>query len=80
LRDFPRTHSLIRLLKLAARAYDNEKEINKFLTGYRETINDLEEAYLTSRYLPVEFYPEQIQKMRNFVESLLKLMSKYENS
>jgi HEPN domain-containing protein len=74
LRDFPKTHSLTELLKALGRAYKREKEVKKFLENNEEEISDLEEAYLTSRYLPVEFSQKQVIKMRNFTLKLIKFL------
>ncbi len=76
LKDFPKTHSIVHLLELIGKSYNKEKEIKKILEENKEIISDLEEAYLTSRYLPVEFYEEQIKKMKNFVQKLIIFLKK----
>ena len=76
LRDFPKTHSLERLLRLIGEAYKKKKSTEKLLKKHREAISDLQEAYLTARYLPVEFFPEQIEKMKKFTKELLTFLKK----
>jgi len=76
IRDFPRTHSLKYLLELVGKAYDKEKEAKTFLEKHKEVISDLEEAYITSHYLPIEFYESKIKEMRKFVKGLLKFLRK----
>lgn len=71
LKDFPKTHSLTRLLKDVGRTYGKEKEVKKLIKENIDPITDLEQAYLTSRYLPVEFYPDQVKKMEKFIDKLV---------
>lgn len=47
--DYPKTHSIIRLLRDIIRVYDAE-ELNDFLNKNLEAIYLLEEAYISSRY------------------------------
>ncbi len=74
--DFPKTHSLNELLEDIGRAYEKQKEVKSFLRKNQEIISDLEQAYITARYLPVEFSKEKIKKMRNFVGKLKKFLKK----
>lgn len=76
LKDFPKIHSLNQLLKEIGKTYQKEKEIKKLIDENISLIADLEEAYLTSRYLPVEFYKSQVEKMEEFVDFLLKFLTK----
>lgn len=76
IKDFPKTHSIERLLETLGKAYGQEKKVKRFVKNHREIISDLEEAYLTSRYLPVEFTKEKVIKMRNFVEKLRKFLKR----
>lgn len=73
-RDFPRTHSLRELLKNLGKAYQKEKEIKKMIKKEENLISDLEEAYLTSRYLPVEFTENQVINFKKWVYKLIKFL------
>lgn len=55
--DYPKVHSIVRLLKDVARIYDS-KELDDFLNRNLEAIYLLEEAYISSRYLPREYDKE----------------------
>ncbi len=55
-------------------ATKQEDKIKKFIQENEEIINDLNIAYIESRYLPVQFSKEQIDRMFNFVENLLKIL------
>jgi HEPN domain-containing protein len=74
LKDFPKTHSLSELLVDIGDAYGKQKEIERLRKEYASVIGDLEQAYISSRYLPVEFYLPQVEEMRKFVEKLLKFL------
>ena len=39
-------------------------------------ISDLEQAYLTSRYLPAEFTKKQVEDMEKFVNEMIKFLQK----
>lgn len=76
LADFPKTHSLRDLLFDIGKVYQKEKEIKKLVKENSQIISDLEEAYITSRYLPVEFSKEQIRVMEDFTKNLIKFLKK----
>lgn len=74
LKDYPKTHSLIQFLDGIGRVYEKNKEIEKLKGNYASTLGDLQQAYISSRYLPVEFYSSQVEKMKEFVEELKKFL------
>lgn len=77
IRDYPATHSLEKLLKELKKVYPHKKlEIDQILKEEASTIGDLEQAYITSRYLPAEFSENRIEKMQKFVEKMLKFLKK----
>jgi len=71
---YPYTHSIEELLLEVAKAGLIEKEIDNFLEHNKEVIKNLEEAYITSRYLPASFFKEQVVKMERAVEELKKIL------
>lgn len=73
--DFPKTHSLRKLLQDVHKVTKND-EILTFLTNNENVIADLEESYLTSRYLPAEFSKNQVEKMIKCVQLLKELLNK----
>lgn len=72
--DFPKTHSLRRLLKSIGKAYSKEEGIDNFVERNEEVIFGLEQAYIVSRYLPVEFSEKQVNKMVQFFKELLTFL------
>lgn len=61
IKTFPKTHSLRVLIKGIGKAYQKTEETEKILKENFEVIADLEEASITSRYLPVEFSGGEIK-------------------
>ncbi len=73
--DFPKIHSLHELLEELKKVYPKKKrEIEKIQKDEAGTIGDLNQAYITSRYLPVEFNKFQVEKMLKFTEKLIKFL------
>ncbi len=52
--DYPKTHYLVRLLVDVARVYGS-RDLERFIDENLEALYLLEEAYITSRYLPREY-------------------------
>ena len=74
--DYPRTHSLKRLFNELKKVFADKKRWNNFIERHIETISNLENAYLTSRYLPMEFEKIEVEKMLKFSEEFKKFMEK----
>jgi len=71
--DFEKTHKISELLDHYKIASGKIEEIDKLKENYKQTIYDLEIAYIESRYLPSQFLKEQIDLMFKFVEDLLSI-------
>jgi HEPN domain-containing protein len=71
--DFEKTHKISELLDHYKIASGKVKEIDSLKENYKQTIYDLEIAYIESRYLPVQFLKEQVDLMFKFVEDLLNI-------
>ena len=72
IKRYPKTHSLEELLLGVGKVYKKEKEIEKILSENVNLIGDLNQAYLTARYLPVEFSKKQIENMLKFTQNLIQ--------
>jgi len=72
--DFEKTHKISELLNSYKIASKEEKEIETLQKEFEETINDLEVAYIESRYIPATFTKRQIEKMFDFVEKLKEIL------
>jgi HEPN domain-containing protein len=76
LRNFPPTHSLKELLRAIGKAYKKEKEIKKIINENIHLIANLEQAYITSRYLPAEFTKREVEELEKFSKELIKWVKK----
>lgn len=74
LRRYPKTHSLEELLRGIGKTYKKEKEVEKILSEKASVIGDLNQAYLTARYLPVEFSKKRIENMLDFTKKLIRFL------
>lgn len=71
--DYPRTNSLIRLIKDVIKVY-KEESVEKLLQENMEALYLLEEAYITSRYLPRQYDKEIAERMLKFTEKALEVL------
>jgi len=71
--DYPKIHSLTRLLK-DLKKVRQEDVLKRFYDENLEMINLLEEAYITSRYLPREYDEEIARRALEFAEKALEVM------
>jgi len=74
LKDFPKTHSLHQLLEDIGEAYGKQRAIARFIDQNASVIGDLEQAYISSRYLPVEFHSSQTKAMKRFTQKLIRFL------
>ncbi len=68
--DYPNTHSIIKLLKDVAKVYAYE-ELNRFMNNNLEALYLLEEAYISSRYLPREYDLDIAARILKLGENIL---------
>ena len=71
--DFPKTHSLIHLIRDVMKVY-SENLIKNFYEENLETLYLLEEAYITSRYLPRQYDREIAERILKFSEKILEVL------
>jgi HEPN domain-containing protein len=76
LRNFPPTHSLKELLRAVGKAYKREKEIEEIINKNTHLVANLEQAYLTSRYLPAEFTKNEVEELEKFSKELIEWLKK----
>ncbi len=69
--DYPRTHSLIRLLGELRRV--DEDLIMRFVRENRLKLHALEDAYLTSRYFVREFDEDDAKELLKVSEEVIRL-------
>jgi HEPN domain-containing protein len=76
LKKYPKIHLLGELLKGIGKVYKKEKKVKELVEKNANIISDLDQAYLTSRYLPAEFFKTQLENMLKFVEDLIEFLKK----
>ena len=67
--DYPKTHSVIRLLKDLVKVY-GDCELSKVISENLEALYLLEESYVSSRYIPREYDKEIASKMLKLAEKM----------
>jgi len=70
---YPKTYSLTYLSKEAMKAYEYE-ELKEFLDKNLEVLNLLENAYITSRYVPREYDRELAERILTFAGKALEVL------
>ncbi len=69
--EYPRTHSIKRLLREIGKTVGKEKEVEKFMNENIDRISNLENAYITSRYLPTEFERREVENMLEVARKII---------
>jgi HEPN domain-containing protein len=76
IRRYTKTHSLKKLLTALGKVYHKENVVEKMKERDINLISDLEQAYITSRYLPAELTKKQVENMRDWVIKLINFLKK----
>ena len=71
--DYPKTCSLIRLLRDVMRVY-GDNVLKEFYEENMEALYLLEEAYIASRYLPREYDREIAERILGFAKKALEVL------
>jgi HEPN domain-containing protein len=77
--DYPKTHSLMRLLNAIVKIY-SDCGLKELLNEYLEAFYLLEESYISSRYLPREYDRNIASRILNLSEKLLEVFKCLETS
>ncbi len=72
--DYPKTHSIKRLLKEIGKVADKVDEVRHFMEENIDGISNLENAYITSRYIPAEFERKEVENMLNLAKRIRSLV------
>jgi HEPN domain-containing protein len=70
---YPKSHSLTLLFKEVQKVYANDA-LSEFYSKNLETVNLLEDVYITSRYLPREYDRELAERLLKFAEKALEVL------
>ena len=69
--DFPKTYSVVRLVKDVIKVYNNDR-LKEFYKKNLETLYLLEEAYISSRYLPYAYEEKEVKDIYRFVVEVFR--------
>ncbi|WP_290597162.1 MULTISPECIES: HEPN domain-containing protein [unclassified Archaeoglobus] len=72
--NYPKTHSIKKLLKGIGIATGKENEIISFMEENIDRISNLENAYIISRCIPSEFEKKEVENMLEVAEKIRKLV------
>lgn len=72
--EYPRTHSIKRLLREIGKTVGKEEDIEAFLSENIDRISNLENAYITSRYIPTEFERKEVENMLEVARRIIKFV------
>ncbi|MCS7365673.1 MAG: HEPN domain-containing protein [archaeon GB-1867-035] len=70
--EYPKTHSLRRLLEILAEVSSEKGRIQELLDTYLLELGILEDAYITSRYIGREFRKKEVEKLEKAVMEIMK--------
>ncbi|MGC9072334.1 MAG: HEPN domain-containing protein [Acidilobus sp.] len=71
--DYPRTHSVRRLLELIHQI-TGRQEVGELLRRLTLELALLEDAYVTSRYVPRDFSKEEVMKLKDAVDEVMRVV------
>ncbi len=71
--DYPRTHSVRRLLEIVAEV-SGASEVRELLRRFAVELGALEDAYISSRYVAREYTKEEVEKLRRVVEEVKRVV------
>ncbi len=76
--DYPRTHSIRRLLDFIYELTKHNK-IKDILQKYSVELALLEDVYITSRYIAREFRQEEVNRLRNVIDEVFEVVGEAVN-
>ena len=71
--EFPRTHSLVALLKELSKVF-KEEEVERFVKENIGMLTKLSDVYITSRYYTREFYEDEVKELMEFAYKVRRLL------
>ncbi|MEM0487506.1 MAG: HEPN domain-containing protein [Sulfolobales archaeon] len=71
--DYPRTHSIRRLLELVHELTGDEN-VKELWVEHSVELALLEDAYITSRYVPRDFKVEEVTRVRGVVDRVIRVV------
>ncbi len=69
---YPRIHDVRRLIEMLVEVDPNLKGLNELLKKYQVELSLLEDAYITSRYIPKDFSEDEVRRLFRVVEEVMR--------
>ncbi|MGC8583897.1 MAG: HEPN domain-containing protein [Thermoproteus sp.] len=73
--DYPRTHSVRRLLEMVHRL-TGDAELQEAALRLSVELSLLEDAYITARYVPKEFTKEEVERLKKAVDEVKSVVGR----
>ncbi|AEA11509.1 HEPN domain protein [Thermoproteus uzoniensis 768-20] len=73
--DYPRTHSVRRLLEMIHRL-TGDAELQEAALRLSVELSLLEDAYITARYVPKEFTKEEVERLKKAVDEVRSVVGR----
>jgi len=74
--EYPKTHSLKRLIKEISKFLKKEQEVRIFMEENIDRISNLENAYITARYIPTEFERKEVENMLEVARKIMEFVDR----
>jgi len=76
--DYPRIHSVRRLLELLSEVVEKEfsRVLRELVEKYSLELASIEDAYITSRYIPREFRRGEVLRLKRVVDEVVDAVSR----
>ena len=76
--DYPRTHSIRRLLEILSEVVEREisNVLRELVDKYSLEPASIEDAYITSKYIPREFRREEVLRLKGAVDEVIEVVSR----
>ena len=72
--EYPKTHSLKRLIKEIGKFLKKEQEVRTFIEENIDRLSNLENAYITARYIPTEFERREVENMLEVAKKIMEFV------
>ena len=76
--DYPRIHSIRRLLEILSEVVEREisNVLRELVDKYSLELASIEDAYITSRYIPREFRREEVLRLKGVIDEVIEVVSR----
>ncbi|MFB6265105.1 MAG: HEPN domain-containing protein [Bradymonadaceae bacterium] len=76
--NYPQTHQLKRLLDTSGAVLEREERVEDFIETHVDVLSNMENAYITARYLPGDFRRSEVEHMVDTLDALEELLTELE--